>query len=198
MKITKQNLYDFVAAKVKAQQDTVRQQIDSIIDAKVDPILDSIISLSLLERDAERLAQRLDVSIQTYKAMDSWTYKNLLANINSYLTAANATVKKDLKRNIHSLVRDTGLTAVNLGDAELNAATLSLQKECIPLYKKISDLNALKTELDSVIAIESTGAKGYKALVALGVDMSGFEAATPQLPAIIKLSIDPAILSGIN
>ncbi|WP_110930657.1 hypothetical protein [Paenibacillus bouchesdurhonensis] len=195
-RITKQNLYDFVTKKVNAQRVDIKNQITKMIDSEADPVLNSWIRLGSVERDAERLAVSLEEAMKAFKILDCWKYQSVLADINSKLLSIERKAKEDIKQGIESFVQDPEHEAINLGHEEVNALTKRLQKVCRPHYKKLADLHKLRRELENVIASEANGQRGYKALVALGVDMSEFEAGTSNLPAVVKLSVDPCLLTG--
>ncbi|MNV53751.1 hypothetical protein D3C71_1459090 [compost metagenome] len=71
-----------------------------------------------------------------------------------------------------------------------------LQIDTADIRSKLADLDTLEFELNRVIDQESTGHKAYKVLAALNVDLSGIENPTPNLPAVIKLSVDPSLLTA--
>ncbi len=64
-----------------------------------------------------------------------------------------------------------------------------------PLKEQINQLKKLRAELLNIITVSRNGKDAYKSLVAAGVDMSKFEEPVSYLPAVVKLSVDPSILS---
>lgn len=63
-----------------------------------------------------------------------------------------------------------------------------------PFNDKVEKIRKLDAELEKVIRNARNGSIAYKELVALGVDMTGFEP-TAQLPAVTKLSVDVCIIN---
>ncbi|MEJ9220679.1 hypothetical protein P4H46_21155 [Paenibacillus glucanolyticus] len=194
-KITKQQLYDFVDKQVSVQKGETQKAIDARIGEVVDPILDRWIRLSHIENTASKLADMLVETTEQCAAVDPWKFKRFASQLNSWIDIGRQT-KDEMFDRVKDLVRNPQKGEVNLGYLELNEATLSLQKELVPAYQKLKNLGQLKRELDNVIATEPNGQRGYKSLVALGVDMKGFEASAPMLPAVVKLSVNPCLLTG--
>jgi hypothetical protein len=100
-----------------------------------------------------------------------------------------------MKRDVRNYVRGHK-TRINTGVDQIDKIAQNLFNELKPFYQKIDDLKQLQRELTRVVELEANGSKAYKALVALGVDMSGLEVTSANLPAVVKLSVDPALLAG--
>jgi hypothetical protein len=60
----------------------------------------------------------------------------------------------------------------------------------------LNDLNTLEQEALNIINAATSGNQAYKHLIAVGLDMSDFKETNPQLPAVVKLSVEPCLLNG--
>ncbi|MEK4449913.1 hypothetical protein BSK49_01065 [Paenibacillus odorifer] len=194
-KVIKQTLYSFVEKKVKLQKAEVRKEISALINTAVDPILNDWIQVDSLELDASNLADRLTEVIEKYPSAVSWGVKNIVRDLNGPIRSLGETMKDHIKGIIRNYVEFPTNGEVKFKQEPLRLVTLQLQKDAAPFYKKITDLSTLENELNRVIGAEANGAKAYKALVALGVDLSEIEDVSPNLPAIVKLSVDPSLLA---
>jgi hypothetical protein len=194
-KITKQSLYDFVEKQALNQKVEVQNEINSRIDAVLNPILDNWVRLNQIELAAVNLAEKLVDVAEDNKSVDEWRFKRFASQLNNWSDIERQT-KNEIRSRAERLIADPQQGKVSFDNKEFESAVCALQKELAPLYQKITDLAKLKNEVNNVIATETNGQRGYKALVALGVDMSDFDAAIPNLPAIVKLSVDPCLLTG--
>lgn len=194
-KVIKQTLYSFVEKKVKSQKEEVRKQIESEIAAVIDPILNEWIQVKQIEKDASHLADRLSGLAEQNPDAISWDVKNVAQSLNRTIVSLSTGMRELILDETREYVFHPTRGKVDMTNPTLELAILNLQKDLSGLIKKLSDLSTLESELKQVIANEANGAKAYKALVALGVDLSEIEAPSANLPAIMKLSVDPALLA---
>ncbi|MBT2287996.1 hypothetical protein J7E73_02395 [Paenibacillus albidus] len=194
-KVIKQTLYDFVEKKVKEQKAEVRKEIESKITAAIDPILKDWIQVKQIEKDASLLADRLTELAELHPYAVSWDVKNVARSLNRTIFTLSTDMRKLILDDVREYVYHPSRGKVEMTSQSLEVAILRLQKEAVPLIKKINDLATLQGELRLVIANEANGPRAYRALVALGVDLSEITEASPNLPAIVKLSVDPGLLS---
>ncbi|BCG57465.1 hypothetical protein [Paenibacillus sp. URB8-2] len=194
-KVLKQTLYNFVEKKVKFQKEEARKEIEALISATINPILNEWIQVKQIETDASNLADRLTELSELYPCAISWDVKNVIRSLNRTIFPLGTDMRNRILDDICDYVHHPTRSEVNLNNEALENATRQLQKDVQPLSKKLADLSTLENELNRVIGAEANGARAYKALVALGVDLSEVEDVSPNLPAIVKLSVDPAMLA---
>lgn len=195
-KITKQQLYDFIEKQVRTQEGLIQKEIDGRIDSTVTPILESWINFSEIETLADQLATRLDSAKETTHYAESWSYQSVTSDLNRTITTMSKRIRNNVLNDIRIFVNEPHTAALDTGRTDLNEVAFSLQKEAEPLRQKRDDLKKLYKELKNAIAVEPNGSRAYKALVALGVDMRDFEATESMLPAVVKLSVNPCLLTG--
>ena len=195
--VTKSGLNDFINAKVRGNIASVNQEIDILINNKLNPILDSFVDCKKVEKSAQTLADEMTKALEKYeKILTGWKYTEIVQNCNRYATVLGQKVRDEVFNTAQEYIKNPQKGVFDLGSNELNDAVKELQKEARVLYQRINDLGMLRRELERVIKNEPTGGRGYKALVALGVDMEGFEETSGNLPAIVKLSVDVCVLNG--
>lgn len=173
----------------------MHKDINTLINTTVDPILNDWIQVDKFELDGSKLADHLTEVIEKYPSAVPWDVKNAIRNLNGPISSLGKTMKDHIKGIIRTYTEYPNDSRVEFRNKELGIAAQQLQKDAAPYYQKLSDLVTLQNELYRVIANEANGAKAYKALVALGVDLSEVEDANPSLPAVTKLSVDPALLA---
>jgi len=69
-------------------------------------------------------------------------------------------------------------------------------KEVVEIDDKLADLKKLHQEINNVIKNARTAKLAYRDLIALGVNMKDFQPEEAMLPAIVKLSVDPCLISS--
>lgn len=194
--ITKTGLGDFIASKVSGQRADVRREIDCAFNARMKPVFDSI-DCKKFEKLAQTTVEEMEKIIKQYaKPLGSWKYSQVIQNLNQYAVNISQQIRDEIKIEGMKYIERPERGSFDFGIAEVNAAVSELQVECKGLFKKLNNLERLRLELERVIKNEHNGAKAYKALVALGVDMNGFSEIPDMLPAIVKLSVDVCILNG--
>lgn len=191
---TKQSLYDFIDMKIQAKRKELNQQIEDIITEEIGDHLDTwLIGIDQLEGMAQRFAYRYGEALREY-GVDSWNRKNLETDINRYGT----TISKGVRERVIGIIRNTieGCTREEIGYIPLDEAQDRAAIRAVPVHSQLVKLDKLKKELHNAIRNERSGERGYKALVALGVDMDGYEKQSRNLPAVVKLSVDPCLING--
>lgn len=195
--ITKSGLNSFIGRKVRSQKADLRAEIDQLINEHLNPVLNVYIDVRKVEDAAAKFADLMDGAIAKYKAhLGSWKYSDVIQKVNQYAVPLSAKIKDEVRSEMLEHIENPQKGACDLGNDELNKTLTMLQEKTKPLFKRINDLTKLQAELEHVIKNEPTGGRGYKALVALGVDMEGYEEQGVNLPAITKLSVDVCVING--
>lgn len=194
MAIRKQDLREFISNKAKVRKDALRDLVRAEIESTFTPIVNEVYKAAdSLERRAQQFHDALLDFIEENKRFDYWAMRSIVRDINSHVIGMRA----DLIR------KETNLAASNL----LDGGTNGLIKEVNPLMgavkskmsAKISeyrDLVKLTSEILTILDSSHNGDKAYKRLEELGVDLSGFAVSSQNLPAVIKLSVDPCLING--
>lgn len=196
MNVTKGELREFIEYKIAEQEYETHNQIEKLVDEKLDPILEEYAQTGRVEQLASKLEDEVNNVVEKYEhVLSRWTYLYALR----YLSALQSTekdIKETVKNKVKKYIADPHHSAFDLQDNSLNQAAKELRLQTQPLYKKLEDLSKLRDEIEQVIKNEANGKKAYKALIALGVDLEGLKEKSSNLPAVQKLSVDPCILNG--
>ena len=194
MKATKTELYGYIEGKkaiemgkINAEISQVRQQIKTMLEEKLLPPYQDIARL------ANNLNEKYTEYIQNHGQFDNWTYRSYVGNLGGI-----ASVGKNLVRNtLDRIVKHIEHGYFNEESLLLSAEQLKTAK-CLlePLLKKRDDLQTLSEELEATVKGSASGKQAYTNLVALGLDMSGFEKSEARLPVVQKLSVDACLING--
>jgi hypothetical protein len=204
MTITKNDLREFIEKKISDKKLSVYKEMDKMLLELVQPYYDKHISNELitLGEKARNLSQGISDAIYKYRIKDS-SVSNSVYYLNGSVIDLDKTVRKDILQKIRDVATedkyyyslDSAKKDTEKYDDELLELCVSAIEKVKPFYKRIAEIDILKNEIFSVIKSERTGEKAYKKLIELGVDMEGFEPAEPQLPSIIKLSINVDLIN---
>lgn len=194
MAIRKIDLRDFIETKGKARKEQLRKTVYESVKAVVTPIVfEKYAYVASIERQAQRLHDGIVELQGIYAKFDSWSYSNILRDLNRYLIS----FRQDSALRFAEL-----LTMVVLGGSTeaipewLLESAEQIKKDNAGDIKAYKDLAKLTSEILTVIDSCRSGDKAYKQLTGLGVDLTGFNTGISNLPAIVKLSVDPGLLSG--
>lgn len=194
MGIRKTDLYKFVEDKIKALRSPIWKSVETALKAEFFPVIAGMYpEADALERSAQRFHDELELFISKHIRFDKWKYSNVVRDVNT---------------NVIGL-RD-GLAAQYAGWATWNVlggATNGLMPEMdalIPTFKekyaeeiaRYKEIGKLGEELLPIIDGHRNGDKAYKQLQELGVDLTGFDTGTPNLPAVVKLTVDVCLING--
>lgn len=194
--ITKAGLNSFISTKIKGNREELLLRVETAINTKIDPILAVYVETKKVETLASKFVDEAEIAMEKYAlSIDNWAFKRIIQDMNSKYVSLGLKIKQSIKGEVRDRVKHTE-DAYDLGNVELNQAVAELQNEMKPIYKNINDLDTLLRELERAIKNESSASRAYKALLAFGVDMNGYEEADSYLPAIVKLSVDVCILNG--
>lgn len=194
--LTKSQLRDFVDAKISKRKTELLNEIKAIVTERLGEALKILLGdVKELERVASKFEDLLTEKIHLIGGNSVPNYARTAAN------EANK-IYKAHKYFLDQLVIDA-LSALNnsrynrfecepLKDT-FNALNSELQPK---LTLQRDGLDTLKRELHNAVSIEQTAKRAYNALVALGVDMSELPEANPNLPSVVKLSVDVCVLNG--
>lgn len=196
MNITKGELRKFIEHKIAEQMYETHNQIEKLVDAKLDPILEKYVQTGKVEQLASKLVDELNTVIENYKhVVSEWHYHRVVQYVSS-AQVIEKEVKEAIKNEVRTYIRKPHYKALDLQDKALNQAAKELRLQSQSLYKKLDDLSKLQDEIEQVIKNEANGKRAYKALVALGVNLEGLEEKSANLPAVVKLSVNPCVLNG--
>lgn len=197
MGVTKTQLRDFIDLKISKRKLELYSEIEASVIARLGEALRVLLGdVSELESVASRFEDLLTEKIHLVGASSVPSYATTAAN------QANGLCKTN-KYFLNNILTD----AMN----DITNPRSYLQFRCKPLLDVFNQLNkelspkislyrdgltTLKNELNNAISNETTGKRAYNALIALGVDMSDLPDANPNLPAIVKLSVDVCVMNG--
>jgi len=194
MKATKTELYGYIEGKkaiemgkINAEISQVRQQIKTMLEEKLLPPYQDIARL------ANKLHEKYSEYIQNHGQYDNWTYRNYVGHLERIAsvgkTLVDDSLSKVFKHIEHGHYSEKSLL---LSAEQLKEAKCLLE----PLLKKRDDLQTLSEELEAAVKGSTSGKQAYTNLVALGLDMSGFEKSEARLPVVQKLSVDACLING--
>lgn len=195
----KADLYDFIEikiAKAKRESYKVITEFDKTIREEAEK---EFLGLDNILRNLKNASDSMDKVKLEHKTIlfDHWQSNN---NINSCNNAMA------FKKNVIDRLRDIALWYVK--ENSKNGDMLrkeyydfyqfleSIKPEYVKEVKKLADLDKLEIELKGVVKGSKSAKDAYKNLVALNVNMSGFEEANTTLPAVQKLSVDVCLVNG--
>ncbi|MEV2911754.1 hypothetical protein ABNF65_24865, partial [Paenibacillus larvae] len=123
----------------------------------------------------------------------SWSIKHIIFDIDRYVLGfRDNIVDSEVGYATCNLLRE----GTNKLMEELQPLMGQLKEELAPKIKDYKDLTKLKDEITTIIDTSHNGYKAYKRLVALGVNLSEFKAASSNLPEVVALSVNPCVLNG--
>ncbi|PWV90233.1 hypothetical protein DFQ01_1449 [Paenibacillus cellulosilyticus] len=190
----KSELRDFVQNKADSRKKEIRQSATLIVEAVVKPVVLQVYDdLALLEREAQRLHDRLLEAAEKHKRFNNWSIKSIVRDLDSHVIG----VREDLAN------RQVRLVLMNLFDfqtevtmPEVEELIPSIALELTEKVKEYRDVTDLRTELTAIIDSSHNGDKAFSRLEELGVDLTGFDKGSDNLPAVIALSVNPCVLNG--
>lgn len=196
--VTKTQLRDFVDNKISKCKIEFHNEIEETVTKRMEEALKMLLGdVSELERVASRFEDLLTEKIHLLGADSVPDYATIAAREASR-------IYKSHKYFLGEVVKDA-MTALNNQNSNYS------RFKCVPLMNVFNELNkelqpklkmyregleTLKRELHNAVSNENTGKQAYKALVALGLDMSDLPDVNPNLPAVVKLSVDVCVLNG--
>lgn len=199
--IRKGDLSNYVTSMVTARKAELRNQRDEKIKETLDLILPAYFE-SVNATQIEALADKLDdlfapVSDSFSEYDYSWTStKN---DIRAYGIRFRQKIRDQYNNRLVALFKSPETYKRKrfevLGEepAKIVDAAVSFARE---LRNKETALETLQNELLHLIKLETTPKRAYNALVAQGVDMSGFVTTARDLPAVVKLSQPVCLLNN--
>lgn len=194
--ITKTALNAYVGKKIASQTKETNDQITALIDSMVDPVIASIIDVKQIEQAAKKFADLYEDAIESHGDVMDWNYQDVLQKTNRFAIVLQSKLTDEYKRKVVEHIREPHRKAISFYSEKLIEITKQMQELTKPLFERITKLKKLHSELEHAIKLEHNGSRAYKALVAFGVDMEGFEEVNANLPAVVKLSVDVCLMNG--
>lgn len=193
--VTKTQLREFVDSKISKRKKELRHEITGIVTERLGASLTNLLGdMKELEKVANKFEDLLSAKIHLLGGNCVPSY--------APITASNAGKLCNPHKYFLEEIVNKAISALTHSGYRFNCEPLmdefnKLSSELQPQIKLLtSGLDTLKSELNNAISVEPTGKRGYNALVALGVDMSDMPEVNPNLPAIVKLSVDVCALNG--
>lgn len=194
MSIKKKDLKDFIMSKVDQRKEDIYKYVREKIGADFRPVIyRKFADVGNVEIQAEELHAAMTQIIEKHEQHVGWSFKRTIIDIDRYVIGfRDNTVNCEagyatwnlLKSGTHKLME------------ELQPLMGQLKEELASKIKEYKDLTKLKDEITTIIDTSHNGYKAYKRLVALGVGLSEFKAASSNLPAVVALSVNPCVLNG--
>lgn len=195
MGIRKVDLREFIEEKSNKRLNELRNIFSAAVGEAFTPVVfDAYADLASLEVKADTFHRALDQAIETHKKMRTeFKYSRILREVNSHILGLRKGIVEDQTRYAvyNILERSTNGLMEGLDDIAADVA-----KRHAKLVAEYQNLSKLTDELTTIIDAAHNGDKAFKQLKELGVNLDGFEGTNPNLPAIVKLSVDPCLLNG--
>lgn len=194
MGIKKDDLREFISGKSKQRKDAILEQARAAIRAEIGPVVSATFSaLPYIEHQAQSLYDNLLALKTEHKRFDYWGFNEVMSDLNKKIVGLlNRTIRDEINKIV-------GVLIIGHTDGwmpELNEVVEQLRLRLDKDAKEYRALAKLGEEINTIIDSSRNGDQAYKKLQELGVDLSGFEAAPANLPAVVKLSVDPCVLNG--
>jgi len=200
MKVGKSELYDFMSVKISKQNSEVLREIADLQRSVKDEIRKNLKDVEFIVQKASALEEKIDKAIQkNVKYMtNTWSITNKLSHATGLISFVDTLVNGIYENLVKSYLEyGSGSRTMEQHYPEVKTFVDSIADEYKKLQERRTKINTLGSELKAVIKSSSTGAKAYKNLVDLGVDMTDFKpSATVSLPAVQKLSEDVCLVNG--
>lgn len=202
MAMTKSSVQEYVSGLVAKQRNTTQAAIDLFFNEEFDPTYNTIIKVIVgdVPKYGEKIMAAFDGGLTDKLIKMGWERYNLRDSTNYIRQYAD-----ELYNKVRLRFRPTYINAVmtntdyfDCGDAAINGLVLRLRKDVHiqALVKRRDDINALGKQLSEIISSSQSGKIAYNNMVALDVDMSGYQEPGKNLPAVIKLTADVCLING--
>lgn len=164
--------------------------------------LEEVVKRTMENQDVKDLVTSTDLMVDAqqkltgqFDFLESWHLTQVISNASNF----ESKLKHKLKDSLRYVVMNYDEITTNNLDGFYGLFTKRQLEKFISEGKVIrneyNQVIALRREIESVISAAHNAKRAYKDLIALGVNMSGFEEADKNLPAIVKLSVDPSIIN---
>lgn len=190
----KADLRNYVSKLVENKMDVVRERQHEISEHIAGVAVEKFKTesdVTIIEEKAEELAALLEKNIDKMPYSDyqvGGIRTAFTGIVEDYTYDARNEVNRAIRMN--EFVRDHKMCGIDVSDL-----FKEFEEEIKQLREQAARLGKLQSEMNTIINVEPTAKRAYKALVAAGVDMTGFtESPANNLPAVVKLSVDPSIL----
>lgn len=195
MTIRKTELREFIEGKAQRRKDELRKAVYAAVEEAIKPIiLLAYEGAAIVEAQAERLHESLIKLQEQYKRFEkSWDISKMIRDLNSDIIGLRTDIVRQQAIAVVYNLLDRGTDGFMKEIEDTVAAISESHAKPIAEYK---DLVKLTDELTTIIDSSHNGDKAYKRLQELGVDLSDFKGGSNNLPAVIKLSVDPCLING--
>lgn len=197
--ITKTQLRDFIDTKISNRKSEIEEEIKVTVTEKLGKSLKELLGdVSELKKVASRFEDLLTTCIHLIGSDGVPHYATTTASqSNKLCNPINYFLDELVEDALSELLNSSRYRRFKANSPLLVQTFKELNTELQPKIQLYTDgLKQLSKELNNAITNESTGKRGYNALVALGVDMSDLPVLSPNLPAVVKLSVDVCVLNG--
>lgn len=192
MRIKKDDVSNFVTSRINQQLQKVTADIKDIVSEEVAEAVTKYYDSGWgsISDDMSRLHDHYVAWLEVHK-ISEWMYRQPIQSLHTVMRAKQIMISNDMRRHTDA-VMSGGI--VEGRSEEINRALIKAQSRCKLLREKVKQLKKLSTEVDKIKKSVRSGNKLYDTFVSLGFNMSGFKPADDNLPAIVTISVDPAIL----
>lgn len=196
--VTKTALRNFVDRKIAKRRRELQEEIRTTVTVKMEVAMTQLLGdVSELERIASRFEDLLTEKIHLIGAGCVPEYAKVAAKEANKIYKAHNYFVPEIVQGAISAILNPDSSYSRFRCEPLMDIFNELNAELQPQVKLLREgLDTLKKELHNAVSIESTGKRGYNALVALGLDMSDMPEDNPNLPTVVKLSVDVCVLNG--
>lgn len=198
MGIRKQDLYDFIETKTSKTKNGLNVQINNILVLVKDAAKQEFKGLDNISRYLKNASDSMEVVREDHKEIlrDHYFSNNKVSDCNRAITYGDAVIGRlyeVAKTNLDNV--STNAVLLDSKYPKLFTVVNGVRKEYEAINDKLRDVEILELELKGIIKGSRSGKDAYKNLVALNVNMSGFEDAQTTLPAVQKLSVDVCVIN---
>lgn len=196
MRIKKAELKGHIEKKIKDRKESISDKIMETVKSTFKPIIyKKYEDIEPIEKCAQELHDALFglVNNSSHDLNNKWVLQHVLRDIgNNVIGLRDSILDNAVFKGTRNLLHDD----TNYLIEELAPALKALKEELAPKIKEYKDLNKLCDELLTVIGTSRSGDQAHKKLEELGVDLADFTPPCVNLPAVVKLTVNPCVLNG--
>lgn len=196
----KQDLYDFIETKTDKSTNLAYKELSRLSKMVREAAKKEFTGLDNIERILKNAGEQMEKVKFVHEVIlkDYYSTNDNIRQVTNAMYFGSRTIGKlesvgdySLKDNREDTRRLLALNYPNF----LNFLD-SIREEYVSIKEQIDNLETIKNELFAIIKGSRSGKDAYKNLVALNVNMSGFEDSKATLPAVKKLSVNVCVING--